>query len=89
MEEKLKILDRNQKYEKVYALIPYFVHLGTFIVMSLRRNVYVWLGCTKTQSSKIGVVLHWQPPDVHIFHTDPSLEITNFRKWNKFIKSNV
>ena len=21
----------------------------------------------------IGTVLHWQPPDVHIFHTDPSL----------------
>ena len=29
--------------------------------------------CTKTQSPKIGTVLHWQPPDVHIFHTDPSL----------------
>ena len=45
--------------------------------MSLRRYVYFWLGCTKTQSPKIGAILHWRPPDVHIFHIDPSLEITN------------
>ena len=34
---------------------------------------YVCLGCTKTRSPEIGKVLHWRPPDVDIFHTDPSL----------------
>ena len=26
----------------------------------------------------IGTVLHWRPPDVHIFHTDQSLVLSNF-----------
>ena len=30
-------------------------------------------GCTKTRSPGIGTVLHWRPPDIHIFGTDPSL----------------
>ena len=25
------------------------------------------------RSPEIGTILHWRPPDVHIFHTDPSL----------------
>ena len=31
------------------------------------------LGCTKTWGPKISTVLHWRPPSVHIFYTDPSL----------------
>ena len=52
------------------------MHFGTFIEMSLRGNVQVWLGCTKTRSPGIGMVLHWGRPDVHIFYTDPSLRST-------------
>ena len=40
---------------------------------SLTGNVHVWLGCTKARSPGIGTDLHWRPPDVHIFDTDPSL----------------
>ena len=25
------------------------------------------------RSPEFGTVLHWRPPDIHIFHTDPSL----------------
>ena len=31
------------------------------------------MGCTKPRSPGIGTILHWQPPDVHIFGTNPSL----------------
>ena len=48
MEGKLKILDRNLKI--LHAFIPYFVHLGTFTMITLTGNVHVLLGCTKTQS---------------------------------------
>ena len=48
---------------------------GLLHAMSLRGNVYVWLGCTKTWSPGIGTVLHWQPTDVHIFDTNPFLLI--------------
>ena len=44
--------------------------------MSLRGNVHVYLGCTKTRSPEFGTVLHWRPPDVHILDTDPSLYTT-------------
>ena len=37
------------------------------------RKVHVCLGCTNMRSPEIGTVLHWRLPDVHIFHTDPSL----------------
>ena len=30
-------------------------------------------GGTKAWSPGIGMVLHWQSPDVHIFNTDPSI----------------
>ena len=61
----------------LHAFIPYFVHLGPFIVMSLTGNVHVFFfRCTKAQSPEIGTVLHWRPPDVHIFHTHLSLILT-------------
>ena len=69
----LKYWEQTRNLKKLCALISYFVHLDTFIVMSWRRNVHVWLGCTKTRRPGIGTVLHWRPPDVHIFGTDPSL----------------
>ena len=36
-------------------------------MMSFSGNIHVWLGCTKTWSPGIGMVMHWQPPDVTIF----------------------
>ena len=42
--KKFKILETNQKSEDItHAFIPYFVHLGTFIVISLTGNVHVSL----------------------------------------------
>ena len=38
------------------------------------------MGCTKMQSPGIDMVLHWPPPDVPIFGTDPSLLTTNMKK---------
>ena len=35
-------------------------------------------GCTKMRNPGIGTVLHWRPPDVHIFDTDSSLVPTDF-----------
>ena len=75
---KVKIYEIKQKSEQItlfYAII--FEHFWTFIAISLRRNVHVCLGFTKTQSPGIGTVLHWQPPDVHIFHTDQSILKSN------------
>ena len=34
--------------------------------------MFVW-EVLKTHSPRIGAVLHWRPPDVHIFHIDPFL----------------
>ena len=68
MEGKLKVHETNQKSEKKYT---YSSH--TFIAMSFRGNVHVWLGCTKSQSPGINTVLHWRPPNVHIFGSYPSL----------------
>ena len=47
--------------------------------MSLRGNTHVWLGGTKTRSPRIGTVLHWQLPDVHIFSTHPPLIETTLK----------
>ena len=33
----------------------------------------VTLGCTKMWNFRIRMALHWQPPDLHNFDTDPSL----------------
>ena len=62
MEGDLKYWKQTTNLKKLHTFIPYFVHLGTFIVMLLRGNVHVWLGCTK-----IGMVLYWRPLDVHFF----------------------
>ena len=74
MKGKLKILETNQKSEEITQFFPIFCVLrDTVIAMLFRRNVQVGLGCTKTQSPKISTVLYYPPPDVHIFHTKPSL----------------
>ena len=73
MEGKLKILETKQNLKKLQTFNPYFMHLGTLIAISLRGNVHVWLRCSKMQSPEIDTVLHWRPPVVHIFHTDPFL----------------
>ena len=69
IEGKLKILGTNQKSEEIIS----FYLVATFIVMLLRGNVHVCLGCTKTWRPRISTVLHWGPPDVHMFGDDPSL----------------
>ena len=69
----VKILEHtNWKSEETVGIsLISGAFLGTFIAMSLRGGVHVWLGCTK--SPGIGTVLYWRPPDVHIFGTDPFL----------------
>ena len=47
------------------------MHFGTFIAMLLKENMFGW--CTKIRNPGIGLVLHWQLPDVHIFGTNPLL----------------
>ena len=73
MKENLKYWTETTTIKILYVFIAHFVHLGAFIAMLLRGNVHVYLECTNTRSPEFGTVLHWQPPDVHIFHTDPSL----------------
>ena len=58
MEGKLKILRTNKESKETVHISLIFCAFGTFIVMSLRGKVYVWLGCTKTRSPGIGTVLH-------------------------------
>ena len=58
---------------KLQTFNPYFVHFKILVAMLLRGNVHVWLGCTKIPSPVISTALHLRPPNVHIFHTDPSL----------------
>ena len=67
-----------QHTEILHTFMPSFVHLGTFIVISLMGNIHVSLGYTKTLSPEISTVLHWLAPDVHIFDTDPSLLPTHW-----------
>ena len=73
MEGKLKILGTNKKSEEIIQVSLIFCPFEDFNSMSLRGNVHVYLGCTKTRSPEFGTVLHWRPPDVHILDTDPSL----------------
>ena len=81
-EGKLKILDRNQKYEDIICFYCIFRAFGSFYYdVVMIPNVHVCLGCTKTRSPEFGMVLHWRPPDVHIFHTDPSLVKTSLSKF--------
>ena len=73
MEEKLTILGTNLKSEEILHVYLIFCALKTFIAMLFRGNVHVWLGCTKTRRPKSSTALHWRPPDVQRFGTDPSL----------------
>ena len=59
--------------KKFCTFISYFVFLMDFYCDVVKRNVHVWLGCTKMRNAGIDTVLHWRLPDVHIFDTDPSL----------------
>ena len=75
------MVDRNQKYEDI---LPFYCTLrafGSFYCDVVILNVHVCLGRTKTRSPECGTVLHWRPPDVHIFHTDPSLVLYLMEKW--------
>ena len=68
------------------------MYLATFIAMSLRGNVHVRLGCTKPQSPRIGTVLHWRPPDVHIFHQTevlPTLIQCDFKPYTAFTHGHI
>ena len=71
--ENVKNWTQTRNVNILHAFIPYFVHLGTFIVILLTGNIHVKLGCTKMRNSGIVTVLHWWAPDVHIFNTNPSL----------------
>ena len=77
LEGKLKILDRNQKYEDIFRFYPVFCGFRDFYCDAIMRNIHVSLGYTKTWSPEICTVLHWRPLDIHIFHTHPSLYKTN------------
>ena len=70
------MVDRNQKYEDIIPSYCIFRAFGSFYCDVVILNVHVCLGRTKTRSPEFGTVLHWRHPDVHIFHTDPSLVIT-------------
>ena len=73
------MVDRNQKYEDILSFYCIFRAFGSFYCDVVILNVHVCLGRTKTRSPEFGTVLHWRPPDVHIFHTDPSLVHTKPR----------
>ena len=42
--------------------------------ISLPVSGLFYLGCTKIQNPEIGMVLHWRPPNQHIFYTNRSLQ---------------
>ena len=69
------MVDRNQKYEDIIPSYCIFRAFGSFYCDVVILNIHVCLGRTKTRSPEFGTVLHWRHPDVHIFHTDPSLPI--------------
>ena len=74
-EGKLKILETSQKSEEILHFYLIFCVFMDFYCDVFKRNVHVWLGCTKTRNAGIGTVLHLRPPDVQIFGSDPSLPI--------------
>ena len=98
-EGKLKILGTNKKSEEIISLHLIFCAFGHFYCDFLKRKRPVCLGCTRTRSPRISTVLLWRPPDVYIFHTDPSLickqNILNFYKtlfscnWTTIIKEKL
>ena len=67
------MVDRNQKYEDILPFYCIFRAFGSFYCDVVILNIHACLGRTKTRSPEFGTVLHWRPPDVHIFHTDQSL----------------
>ena len=69
----LKILGINKKSEDIITFYLIFHVFGHFYCDVIKRKHSCLFGYTKTRSPGIGTVLLWQPPDVHIFHTDPSL----------------
>ena len=73
IEGKLKILGTNKKSEEIICIYLVFYAFGHFYCDVVKRKRPCCLECTKTRSPGIGTVLHWRPPDVHIFGTDPSL----------------
>ena len=70
---KIEKRQKTTNSKTLHTFIPYFLHLWTFIAISLTGYVDIWLGCTKTWSHAITIVLHWRLPDLHIFDTDPFL----------------
>ena len=73
MEGKLKILGTNKKSEEIISFYLIFRAFDHFYCDVVKRKRHVCLGFTKTRNPGIGTVLHWQPLDAQIFHTDPSL----------------
>ena len=72
-EGKLKILDRNKKYEDIICFYLKFCAFMSFYCDVVEEmSMFVW-DVLKSLSPEFGTVLHWRPPDVHIFPTDPSL----------------
>ena len=65
MEGKIKVLGRNQNSEQIEHVYLIFCAFGYFYCDVFK------MGCTKIQSPRIGTVLQWRPPNVHIFGTDP------------------
>ena len=76
---KTKNIGKNLK--KLHTFIPFLVHLVTFIAISLRGNIHVWLGCTKMWSRGITMVSHWLPPDLYICYWPISNHTT--LNWNQ------
>ena len=75
IEGKLKILGTDKKSEEIFKESVYLIFCasGHFYCDVVKRKRLCCLECTKTRSPGIGIVLHWRPPDIHIFGTDPSL----------------
>ena len=84
IEGKLKILERNQKSEKILRFYLIFCVFMDFYCDVVKRNVHVWLGCIKTPNPGIGTVLHC-PPDVHKCGTVPLLLVTVLMLSENFI----
>ena len=76
MEERVKIVKIVESYTKseeiIIFFVPYFCAFMDFYCKVVKRKHPCLLGCVKMRSPEMGTFLHWQPPDVHIFHTDPS-----------------
>ena len=63
----------NKKPEEIISIYLIFCASGHFYCDVVKRKRPYCLECTKMRSPGIGMVLHWRPPDIHIFGTDPPL----------------